>query len=552
MGDTGEKIFRIGGVHAGYKFEFRQDGVFLTVYPQTNNEILFELSDMRQILNEYSVDDYDLEALAHAVREAAGLPRFLGKKFILPEGSISEGEENAVKSDSVEYGTIVVDIAKDKMSATVSFEKTGNQITPTADMIMEALADRHVTYGIEQEAVEEAARTGRMTVVAHGTPPQPGTDAVILRKFDIGEKGRPMLDNNNRADYKNLNYFVPVTKGQVLAERIPHTQGVPGTNINGDKINTKNGKPKPIPVGKNTSVQDENLLIADIDGQIVDAGNKISVDSTLEVKEDVGMATGNIEFDGAVHIRGSVQAGFIVKATGDIEVNGMISGAVVEGRNICVKGGVQGMNRGYIKAAEDFKASFAENADIEAGGNIYISDVAMHSNIRAGHHLAVEGVKGQVTGGDLAAGEEISAKTIGNEANVVTKITVGVNPMLQKEYQEILKTFNEDKKRLDQLVKTRNTLSKIDTSQLPPEKVEMLNALKRQHFLLAGKVERNEKKLKEIDIELQKLRNGRVRVSDKMYPGVRLSIDSIRKNLQTEEVHCTQYVKDDFIVVGPY
>ena len=47
MGDTGEKIFRIGGVHAGYKFEFRQDGVFLTVYPQTNNEILFELSDMR-------------------------------------------------------------------------------------------------------------------------------------------------------------------------------------------------------------------------------------------------------------------------------------------------------------------------------------------------------------------------------------------------------------------------------------------------------------------------------------------------------------------------
>ena len=74
MGDTGEKIFRIGGVHAGYKFEFRQDGVFLTVYPQTNNEILFELSDMRQILNEYSVDDYDLEALAHAVREAAGLP----------------------------------------------------------------------------------------------------------------------------------------------------------------------------------------------------------------------------------------------------------------------------------------------------------------------------------------------------------------------------------------------------------------------------------------------------------------------------------------------
>ena len=48
------------------------------------------------------------------------------------------------------------------------------------------------------------------------------------------------------------------------------------------------------------------------------------------------------------------------------------------------------------------------------------------------------------------------------------------------------------------------------------------------------------------------MRNGRVRVLDTMYPGVRLSINSIIKNVQVKETHCTQYVKDDFIVVGAY
>ena len=176
----------------------------------------------------------------------------------------------------------------------------------------------------------------------------------------------------------------------------------------------------------------------------------------------------------------------------------------------------------------------------------------MHSTLRAGHHLGMDEGKGQITGGNLAAGEEIRAKCIGNEANVITRVSVGVNPMLQKEYQAVLKEYNEAKKRQESLNKTLSTLEKIDVNQLPPAKVEQLNALVRSQFPLAGQVERCERRLREIDAELQKMRNGRVRVLDTMYPGVRLSINSIIKNVQVKETHCTQYVKDDFIVVGAY
>ena len=39
----------LGGSAAGYKYEFKPDGVYLTIYPNADGERLFELSDMRQI-----------------------------------------------------------------------------------------------------------------------------------------------------------------------------------------------------------------------------------------------------------------------------------------------------------------------------------------------------------------------------------------------------------------------------------------------------------------------------------------------------------------------
>ena len=558
--DNTSSVSTVGSRDSGYLFEFRNDGVYLTVYESSEPGIQFELSDMRQILKEFSVDEYNLELLARLVREANGITTKISDKFVVPQNYKEGGRHGNTDvqltteelHENREYGNVFVDVSKDKLEVTVRFDIKENQAIPTAEMIKEALAIKNIVFGIDEEAVKEAAETGRITKVAFGIPPEHGLDAQIIKKFDMSITGRPVADVYDRVDYKNLNIFLLAKKGQVLAERIPHTQGKPGTNVHGATIRQKPGKPKPVPAGKNTIIKDENFVVSEIDGQIVDSGNKISVDPHLEVKGDVGLATGNIDFVGGVTVNGSVQLGFQLKATGDIEIKGMISGGDVSGRNIIVKGGVQGMSRGTVRAENDFQATFAENADIEAGGNVIITDVAMHSTIRAGHTLIVEGKKGLINGGNLAAGEEIRATTVGNVSNVVTRLTVGVNPMLQKQYQTVLKEYNEAKKRLDQVTKMINTLGKLDISQLPPDKAERFNALIRSQFPLAGTVERNERLLKELDVELQKMKRGKIRVKDTMYPGARLSINSIMKNVQVEEKCCTQYVEDDFIKIGAY
>ena len=79
----------IGSPEAGYKYEFRPDGVYLTVFP-VEGEMLFELSDMRQILRDYNVLDYDVALLARTVREASGEPQKIAAPVEVSEEQISK------------------------------------------------------------------------------------------------------------------------------------------------------------------------------------------------------------------------------------------------------------------------------------------------------------------------------------------------------------------------------------------------------------------------------------------------------------------------------
>ena len=230
----------------------------------------------------------------------------------------------------------------------------------------------------------------------------------------------------------------------------------------------------------------------------------------------------------------------------------MVSGGSIEACNVFIKGGVQGMHRGKITATEDVRATFIENATIEAGNAIMIADVALHSDLRAGKLVAVEGKRGLVTGGYLAAGEEIRAKTVGNQLYVSTRLVVGVNPMLQRQYQETCRDYAEKKKKLSQLTKALNTLGKIDISKLPPARAVQISQMTRSQFPLAGQIERDEKQIKEMEEQIAKMSEGRIKIDDKIYPGTKVIVNSVMKNILTEEQHCTLSVKDDDVTVGPY
>ena len=522
----------IGNPESGYKYEFRPDGVYLTVYPNEDG-LPFELSDMRQILRDTGVYDYDVALLARIMREAGGFAQKIAEPVSITQEQIdriaqSDDAAGGYVDVSEEYAKIIIDVSRDKMRASVKFDtKTGTRL-PSFEMVMHALEERGIIYGVNEEAVAEGVKQHSVFLAAEGDQPINGENAYIDRKFDLGVKGRPVMDEYDRVDYKNLNLFVLVKANDTLAIRIPQTKGTPGKNIFGEIVPAHNGRPIPMPNGKNTLVVGEHQLVAAINGQIVDTGTKISIDPQLVLKGSVGVSTG------------------------DIEIKGSVNGGEVEGRNVAIGGGVTGVNRCKVHAIGDVRVAFAEGALIEAGRDIYIADVAIHSTLRAGKRIIVEGKHGQIMGGLAVSGEEVQAKIIGNESYVITRVSVGVDPNLQKEYHEVCKSYKEGKKRLLHITQTLNTLSKIDMSTLPQERLNQINALTRSQFPIAGQLKRDEKRILELEAQLGDMKNGKIRVDDIIYPGSRLSVNSIVKNVQEEYRHCTLHLQEGELIVGQY
>ena len=547
----------LGGPQAGYKYEFRTDGVYLTIYPSVEGERLFELSDMRQILRDCKVLDYDVGVLSRTMREANGRPQKISEPVEISKREleiIAGGESLEDNKEEFEpYARIVVELSRDKMKAIIKYDTRGGARLPTKEMVMAALEEAGVNYGIDEEAIEYGIGSLKPFTAAQGLAPINGENAYIDRKFDLGVQGRPVVDEYDKVDYKDLNLFVLAKENQTLAIRIPQTKGTNGRNVLGEVIPAQNGRPIPMPEGRNTKVVGEHRLIATANGQIIDKGSRISVDPRLTIKGSVGVSTGDVEFDGTIQIGGNVEQGFKVKATGDIEIKGSVNGAEVSGRNVYISGGITGADRAKIFAERDVRTAFVENGFIEAGNDVYISDIALHSQIRAGKRIIMEDKHGQITGGYVVAGEEINVKAIGNTAFVVTRVSVGVDPNLQKEYQDLRKSYKESKRRLTQITQTLNTLSKIDINKLPQSRVDMITQLTRSQFPIAGQIKRDEKRILEIESLLANMKNGRIRVSDTIYPGTRLAVNNILKNIQSEYRRCTIFLNDSGEVeVGPY
>ena len=260
----------IGGFESGYKYEFRDDGVYLTIYPAETESLMFELSDMRQILRDCGVLDYDVALLSRTMREASGSPQKIAEPVSMTEevlNKISDGEPVNVNEDEA-YAKVIVDISKDRMKVVIKYDTKNGSRLPTYEMVMEELQNKGVKFGIDEEEIKRGIESLSPFTAAQGQPPIPGENAYIDRKFDLGVKGRPVVDEYDRVDYKNLNLFVLVQANETLAVRIPQTKGKPGKNVFGDPVPAQNGRPIPMPAGKYTQVVGENQLIATLNGQI--------------------------------------------------------------------------------------------------------------------------------------------------------------------------------------------------------------------------------------------------------------------------------------------
>ena len=452
-----------------------------------------------------------------------------------------------------------IEITSDKMIAVASFQEAVNEGQRlTSEQIQREVANKGIVYGIDESVVSEIIsirKPGFKYIIARGLAPQKGQDAEHKFHFDTLKLNtiKPTEHDDGTVDLKDLNIIHNVTKGTVLYEKVPATEGIKGKNIFGTEILGQRGKDVRLPKGKNVDlIEDGKTLVAGIDGRLCYDGHNIYISPLFFIEKDVDSSTGNIDFIGNVLINGSVKNGFTVKAKGSIEIHGSVEAAHIEAEgDVIIWYGFQGMDKGSIKAGGNIVVKFIQNAVVEATGDI-TTEAIMHSQVAA-NNIYVNKGKGCIVGGKVVASHHIWAYTIGSSMATHTDMHIGIPLHIMHEYREVEKAYLAVIEDLNKIGKSVSFLTGKQTKgQLSAEKFEMLKKL------LVTRQQTSDKK-SEIGARYTELKNiihdvvaGSIKVKDALYPGVKVTMGSAIKYIKEDTHHCTVQKDGGDITIGLY
>ncbi|TXT41105.1 MAG: hypothetical protein FD135_564 [Comamonadaceae bacterium] len=370
--------------------------------------------------------------------------------------------------------------------------------------VLAALEQAGVTFGIDEAAVAQACQAGLCSalVVARGQVAQDGKDAVLEALVSDTIDRAPKLNEQGLIDYREHGDLPVVAAGTELMRRIPATPGVPGKTVKGQVLAAIAGHDAHFAAkldGAEISSSDANLLIASVNGQPVRVTDGVMVEPIFRVKE-VNMATGNIHFDGTVHVAGEVIQGMKVQASGDIVVDGMVDGGQLDaGGNIQVAGGL--IAHAKLHAGGSVTARFAEGVQITAGTVIVITDMAIDCELHSLNQIIIGSnspQRGRLVGGTTAAALLLRVPLLGSSKAGTTKVIVGTNSELEARYTALLARIESEKAEeanLDKLIKQLKAIG---------DPKHMLDRVKasRQHAVQVWGQSLTEKQTLEHELEL--------------------------------------------------
>lgn len=314
----------------------------------------------------------------------------------------------------------------------------------------------------------------------------------------------------------------------------------------------KNGKEVVFKIGKNVSVLEDGLTaVAEVDGTIVNDNDKISVLQLLEIKKDVGVETGNIDFSGQVIIHGNVTNGYSVTCEGDLVINGVVEGAIIKSNgNIVISRGVQGHDNADIYCGGQLTSNFLNSCTVYCRGDIETGAI-MNSNVKSDGKISVKGKKGLIVGGEVTSKSDIEANTVGSEMGIITSIKLGVDIEIIDE----LKTLSAEVKELmeshDKLDKSIKVL-KIKVDQNPDDERSkfMLGKYTESFKEMTEKLNEKRLRLKMINELVNNIHGAKLKARS-IYPGTRVKIGSTSYYVKSELIH-TIITKDrgEIVAIG--
>ncbi len=494
-----------------------------------------------------AVRDYDESLVREVVKQASG-------DYVRVGDFISNPANDAL---------VTMDIVDQEMRATLTLTPPGpGGADLSKDAMLAFLRNNRVVNGVKEELLQELEDKPRYrepVIVAEGTKPQNGRDSYVQFNFETDKSKQHLREAaDGRVNFKELGLIQNVVAGQPLARKLPPENGQLGRTVTGKAIPAKNGKDIPTPLGRNVHMGDDgSTIIADINGQVILIGGKINVEEIFTVPGDVDLKTGNIMFLGTVIVAGNVEDGFSVKASGNIEIRGNVGKCeiVAEG-DIVVHLGINGKSGGVIQAGKSLWSKFIENATVECGETVIVSDGIINSTVVANKKIICQGKRAAIVGGRYRACEEINAKTLGSPVGgAETILEVGYDPKSKEKMDQLQNQAYRLKRQVEELDKNISTLNiiKKQRKELPEDKEAILQDYLIRREEMVQEIRALAKEIESIQTYLNGLKTkGRISASGRIYPGVKLVIKDIKEEVKNEQKAMTFYLENQMIRTTRY
>lgn len=460
-------------------------------------------------------------------------PRIKLTNFALLKNTLSKES-----TQPVEIGywlpNVSIEISKDKMVASLYVYETIESIKENKEKILaqikDVLAEYNITYGIIDLDLNGLV-PGKPYVIAEGTPPIKGEDAIV-KFLEIPER-KPVIGEGGKADFFEMNFIYEIKEGDWLGEKVLPKPGIDGTNIHGETIPALMGKDVLFKYDKKSAYEvEENgkiVLYAKTSGAAEQRQGIISVNNHLPINGDVGIETGNIKFNGSVSIKGTVMNGYSVIATGDISIEhseGITGAKLIQSTegDIYIKGGIFGLNETEIEAGGSIYVKHVNDANLYAKNDIVIGYYSLGSYLVA-NSILLDERKGKIIGGKAVAKNLIVTAVSGNRLERRTELIIeSLNK--QKAYEliqdkaSLLKTIQEE---IIQLTSKKNQII---------QHKDRLNDTQRQALeQLQAELEKKQEYSQQIDFEIKELMHNlknvgkeQIIVKKEAYPGTYIQI----------------------------
>ena len=350
-----------------------------------------------------------------------------------------------------------VKVSDDKMQAWIYLNppKEGEDFY-SRDLILKFISEYGVVRGLHTSNIAAIAKKHvyeREILIAKGQPTVDGVDGYFEYFFDTSSKKQPKEREDGTVDYSSMSELSNVTEGEVIAKYHHAVPSVDGFDVLGKEIKAKPAKELAMLKGRGfNNDADKDTYVSSMSGKISLVNGKIDIKSVHEIRGDVDLVTGKVEFFGDIHITGTVGAGVVIRASRNITIDGVVESAFIyAGGDVVLTRGIQGNGKGRVVAKGNVSAEFIEFAYVESAGDVR-SNSFMNANVYAEGEVIADGKKGVIIGGNVRGLLGVKANTVGNETETKTTVGAGYSSEDYDSYSEYMSKEFEAQKLLSEVV----------------------------------------------------------------------------------------------------